>query len=68
MVLSAASFFLMYSRGCFVDGDDALGVAIYETDCQNHDNSNNAIAEGYLEVEYCFCACEIYLLNYLLQR
>ena len=41
--------FLDVLTRCFVDGDDALGVAIYETDCQNHDNGNNAIAEGYLE-------------------
>ena len=26
------------------DGDDALGVAIHQTDCQNHDNGNGAIS------------------------
>ena len=30
-------------------GIDALGVAIHQTDCQNHDNGNGAISEGYLE-------------------
>ena len=33
----------------FIDGIDALGVAIHQTDCQNHDNGNGAISEGYLE-------------------
>ena len=33
----------------FIDGIDALGVAIHQTDCQNHNNGNGAISEGSLE-------------------
>ena len=44
-----SSPFLDILARSFIDGIDALGIAIHQTDCQNHDNGNGAISEGYLE-------------------
>ena len=46
--IGSTSFLYIIAR-CLIDGDDALGVAIHQTDGQDHDDGNGAISEGYLE-------------------